>query len=150
MAQAIVRERFPAMLRHEGTWEGTYTHLAADGAVLDRHASRVDCRFPDDGPYGYVQHNRFTWRDGREQEMVLNGTIRGDRMFWDTETFAGYAWETRDDLILLNLARKDEPGAHFIEVIALGETGRYRSRTWHWFRDGRLYKRTLCDEARAD
>ncbi len=33
----------PAMLRHEGTWEGVYTTVDTDGNVTDRHRSRVIC-----------------------------------------------------------------------------------------------------------
>jgi hypothetical protein len=33
-------------------------------------------------------------------------------------------------------------------MITIGETGDHRARTWHWFKHGRLYKRTLCDERR--
>jgi hypothetical protein len=36
-----------------------------------------------------------------------------------------------------------------VEVIVMGEGGQHRARTWHWFRDGRLVRRTLCDEQRV-
>ena len=70
-------------------------------------------------------------------------------MWWDTETFHGSAWETHDGLVLLNLDRKDDPGARFFEIIMMGDTGEHRARTWHWFKDGQLYKRTLCNESRV-
>ena len=49
---------------------------------------------------------------------------------------------------MLRLERKDVPGASFTEVIVLGGDGKSRARTWHWFIDGELYQRTLCDEWR--
>ncbi len=51
-----------------------------------------------------------------------------------------------DGLIPLNLERKDDPGARFFEIIVMSEDGLTRARTWHWFKGGRLIKRTLCDE----
>lgn len=140
---------FPAMRAHEGVWEGTYRHLAADGSLEDEHAARVVCEFPRDGEVFYRQTIRFLWAGGRSREAVFGGVIRGDAVWFDTPTFHGRSWETHDGLVLLNLARKDEPGANFFEIICMGEGGRSRARTWHWFRDGALYRRTLCDEVRT-
>lgn len=138
------------MLAHEGRWEGVYTHIDTAGRVLERHQSSVTCVFPETGPYAYVQYNRFTWDDGRVVETQLPGVLREGKLWWDTDTFSGCAWQTDDDLILLNLKRKDDPGAHFVEIIALGASGVDRARTWHWFKDGALFKRTLCDERLVD
>ena len=90
------------------------------------------------------------WDDGRDYRATLPGVLQGDRLYWDLPTFAGTAWETHDGILLLNLSRKDEPGANFFEMITLGATGQHRARTWQWFKDGRLYKRTLCDEWRVE
>ena len=136
----------PSMLRHEGLWRGHYRHVDTNGVLLDMHAAEVECVFPTNGPYAYVQRNRFTWEDGREQTTILNGVLRDGRLWWDNEAFQGCGWESHFDLILLNLDRKDDPGANFYEIICLGSDGRHRSRTWHWFKDGKLFKRTLCDE----
>ena len=144
--QAALAAAMPSMERHRGTWEGIYRHVDADGGLIDRHRAQVRCELPDDGPYAYIQHNLFTWDDGREYRAVLPGVLRDGRLWWDVATFAGYSWETHDGILLLNLTRKDEPGANFFEMITLGATGEHRARTWQWFRDGRLYKRTLCDE----
>jgi len=136
----------PAMLKHEGMWEGIYTHINLEAEIIEKHKVRVRCEFPTSGEYAYIQHNHFSWDDGRELEVTLPAIYKEGRLWWDTDTFHGSAWQTKDDLILLNLERKDEPGANFFELIAMGDTGRHRSRTWHWFKDGQLYKRTLCDE----
>lgn len=136
----------PGMRLHEGTWEGVYTHIDSDAAIIDKHKVRIRCEFPTSGEFVYIQHNHFMWEDGREFKATLPGTFKDDRLWWDLDTFKGSAWETKDGLILLNLDRKDDPGANFFELIAMGSTGRHRSRTWHWFKDGKLFKRTLCDE----
>ena len=51
---------------------------------------------------------------------------------------------------MLTLDRKDEPGVSFTEMIMFAPNRDYRARTWHWFRGGRLLKRTLCDEGRVE
>lgn len=139
----------PAMLRHEGVWEGRYTHIDTSANILDEHSANVRCEFPRSGPYAYIQYNHFKWDDDREHKAELPGIFKDGRLWWDTDTFHGSAWETHDGLILLNLDRKDDPGARFFEIIVMGETGLDRARTWHWFKDGKLFKRTLCDERKV-
>jgi hypothetical protein len=139
----------PGMLAHEGIWTGTYRHLDAAGRLIDVHASHVTCAFPDTGPFAYIQTNRFSWSDGRVQTAQLPGTLNGDRLFWDVETFSGSAFAAGDGMIGLNLIRKDVPGASFLEIITPPTEKGHRARTWHWFRDGVLTGRTLCDERRS-
>ena len=139
-------KHIPAMLKHEGTWEGVYTHVNRNAEIIDKHKAKIICEFPSSGDYAYIQHNHFIWDDGREYKVQLPAIYRDKRLWWDTDTFKGSAWESKDNLILLNLERKDDPGANFFELIAMGDNKKHRARTWHWFKDGRLYKRTLCDE----
>ncbi len=137
------------MRRHEGTWRGRYRHIDIDGVMLDEHETSVECVFPESGPYAYVQRNRFSWADGREEAMEFGGVLRDGMLHWDTEIFSGYAWVTHEDAILLKLDRKDEPGVSFKEIILLEDGADHRCRTWHWFRDGAPFQRTLCDEYRV-
>lgn len=143
-----VRAALPSLLLHEGVWKGRYRTVDLEGALVDEHDSQVECVFPESGPYHYVQRNLFTWSDGRTHEVEFGGVLRGDRVYWDTETFRGYGWSTADDIVLLTLERKDVAEASFTEIIVLGADGNNRARTWHWFKAGRLYQRTLCDEYR--
>ncbi len=137
----------PTMINHEGIWGGVYTHIDVSGKIIDRHQTRVECIFPDSGPYAYIQKNLFTWDDGREYRAELLGSLKGNKLWWDTDTFQGCAWETEFGVTLLNLERKDEPGCRFYEMITMGDSGVDRARTWQWFNaEGKLYKRTLCDE----
>lgn len=147
--RAALFEAMPALFAHEGVWEGNYQHVDEQGALIDAHEARVICEMPDGGPFHYLQRNRFTWAGGRVVTAELPGVLRDGRLWWDLPTFAGSAWTTHDGLILLNLERRDDPGARFFEIIVLGEGGRYRARSWHWFKDGRLFKRTLCDERKV-
>ncbi|QMW21684.1 hypothetical protein [Sandaracinobacteroides saxicola] len=138
----------PAMLAHEGLWEGTYRHLDADGALIDQHAAQVRCEFPDAGDHAYIQHNRFTHPDGRVTVSTLPGTLRDGRLWWDLPAFHGHAWDAGDGMILLTLDRRDEPGVRFHELIVMGDADT-RARTWHWFQGGTLIRRTLCNERRV-
>ena len=79
----------PAMLAHEGVWCGRYRTISLDGEIVDEHASRVECLFPDDGPFHYVQRNTFSWDDGRVHKVEFGGVLRNERVYWDTDTFAG-------------------------------------------------------------
>jgi len=143
------RKSMPTMLQHEGNWEGVYTHVNDRASIIDQHKVQIRCEFPVTGPYVYVQYNHFIWEDGREYKAQLPGVYKDGRLWWDLEAFHGSAWETKDNIILLNLTRKDDPGTHFFEMITIGDTGKHRSRTWQWFKNGRLFKRTLCDEWRV-
>lgn len=139
--------KFPAHRAHLGIWEGTYRHMDLNAQQEELIRSRVVCEFPEDEVF-YRQSIHLTHEDGRVTEAGFDGYDRGDHLWFDTPTFIGKSWETDDGVVLLNLQRKDEPGAHFVEVIIMGEGGQSRARTWHWFKDGQLYRRTLCDETR--
>jgi hypothetical protein len=117
----------PALFWHEGVWLGNYRHLSEAGELLDEHESRVECLFPEQSFKGYLHESR---------------------LWFDTETFAGWSWQTDDGIIMLALDRKDFPGQRFIETIIMGSNKDHRVRTWHWFDDGVCYKRTLCTEQR--
>ena len=140
--------KFPAHRAHLGIWEGTYRHIDLKAQQEELIRSRVICEFPD-GEVFYRQRIHLTHEDGSVTEAGFDGYDRGDHLWFDTPTFIGKSWETEDGVVLLNLQRKDEPGAHFVEVIIMGEGSQNRARTWHWFKDGQLYRRTLCDEVRV-
>ncbi|TQV72621.1 hypothetical protein FKG94_18175 [Exilibacterium tricleocarpae] len=145
-----LQDLMPSVLAHAGTWVGSYRHIDSDGNTLDFHRSRVECVFPERGPVVYLQKNQFTWEDGRCYRVEFGGVLRDGRIYWDTETFRGCGWAAGAQVFLLDLERKDEPGARFYETIVMDAGQASRARTWHWFKDGRCYKRTLCDERRLD
>lgn len=140
----------PNMLRHEGVWEGTYRHVDRDGSLVDIHHMRTRCEFPVNGDFAYIQYNLLKWGDGRTVQRDFGGAYRDGMLWWDTERFHGHGWETRDGIVMLRLVRKDEPGVRFTEMIELSDDGQTRARTWQWFRNGVPFRRTLCDEWRAD
>ena len=147
--RAALAAAMPAMLLHEGHWDGWYRHYDGTGALIDAHRTRTWCEFPNSGPWHYVQHNDMTWDDGRTARYEFGGRLEGDRLVWETDRFAGYGWQTREDVLMLRPERRDEAGAYHVEMIAIAEDRRARSRTWEWFRDGRPWKWTLCNEEKV-
>ena len=86
-----IREAMPLLARHEGVWEGTYSYFNAANEKVDEHASRLLCRFPDEGPYPYHQTNHYTWADGRTEVREFPAEYRDGRVWWDNELIKGWA-----------------------------------------------------------
>jgi hypothetical protein len=147
--RAALRAVMPAMFAHEGHWDGVYRQIDADGSLIDQHRTTTWCELPDSGPWSYVQHNELFWDDGRTATYEFGGRLEGDRLIWDTDRFSGYGWQSHEYTILLKLDRKDIPGSYYVEMITIASDGQSRVRTWQWFKDGRPWKRTLCDEWRV-
>ena len=148
--RAALEAAMPAMLDHEGWWEGSYRDFDVDGTLLDERTVKTWCEFPDEGEWHYIQHNWISWADGREALFEFGGRLDGKRILWETERFKGYGWQTSEDTLMLRLDRLDVPAAYYIEMISVAPDGQSRARTWQWFKDGRPWKRTLCDEIRIE
>ncbi|MFB2924058.1 MULTISPECIES: DUF3598 family protein [Aerosakkonema] len=143
-----LRAGMPVLVRHEGDWVGTYTLVDIEGKILDRHKSHLTCLFPADGDYSYYQINRYEWPDGKKEEHKFPGTYRDKKVWFDTERIEGKAWEVDDSTIILWFSYKTIPNAYLYEMIQISPCNNYRSRTWHWFKDDRLFQRTLIQEER--
>lgn len=148
--RAELRAVMPAMIAHEGWWDGWYRHFDLGGALLDEHKVKTHCEFPDSGADHYIQHNWLSWADGREAVYEFGGTLDGEYLRWNTDRFAGYCWQTLEDTLMLRLDRLDVANAYYIESINIAPDGQHRARTWQWFKDGKPWKRTLCDEWRIE
>lgn len=144
-----IRSEMPVLARHEGEWEGVYIHVDPDNKEIDRHKAELQCRFPADGPYAYYQINTYTWPDGRREEIHFPATYRDRQIWWDTDRIYGRAWEIDDRTVCLTWTRKDMPGAYLYEMIQISADGNDRARTWHWFDDDKLVKRTCIKERRV-
>ncbi len=144
--RAELARAMPAMLRHEGWWNGWYRHFDGEGKMVDAHRVRTWCEFPDAGEWHYIQHNWLEWDDGRTATYEFGGRLEGDRLVWKTDRFSGYGWQTHEDVVMLRLERQDVPDAYYIEMIAIAADGQSRSRTWEWFQHERPWRWTLCNE----
>ena len=147
------RRLVPHIAAHEGIWDGVYRYYDAQGNKVDEHRSRLICRFPDRGPYPYHQTNIYEWPDGRTETRQFLARIEDGRLLWQGELIRGWAAEVSEDehgrTTLLYWIRNDEPAVYLYEMIQVSDCGRYRSRVWQWFRDGRLLRRTLIDEEKV-
>ena len=146
---SAIRDGMPVLVRHEGIWEGTYTVIDNDGNIVDKHKSRITCEFPDDAPAPYFQTNRYEWSDGKVEEYQFPGTYRDSALWFDTERIDGKAWEADDSIIILWFSYKEIPDAYVYEMIHISKCSNHRARTWHWFKNGEIYQRTLIKEDRV-
>jgi len=144
-----IRAGMPVLARHEGEWRGEYIHVAPDNSLIDRHASHLICAFPGGGEYDYFQKNIYTWNDGRREELDFPARYRDGRIWWDNERIAGSAWEIDERTIVLQWSRKDLPRSYLYEMIQINESNDKRGRTWHWFVDDELVRRTCIKESRT-
>jgi hypothetical protein len=138
----------PVLTRHEGDWIGTYTLVDLQGNILDRHQSHLTCEFPPDGAFSYYQTNRYTWPDGKKEEHEFPGIYRDKVLWFDTERIDGKAWEVDDATVILYFSYKGMPASYLYEMIQISPCNNYRARTWHWFKDNQIDRRTLIQEER--
>jgi hypothetical protein len=143
-----IREAMPLLARHEGEWVGSYIYVDPAGKIVDQHASHLTCSFPLDGTGDYFQINHYTWDDGKQEEHRFPGMFRDGRIWFDSERIKGHAWEADDKTVILTWHYKTDPANYLYEMIQLSPCGQHRARTWHWFENGELVRRTLIKETR--
>ncbi len=138
----------PMFARHEGYWIGTYTHIKPDGELIDRHEIRIYAEFPDDESCDNRLNTHNIWPDGRETRARHDMHFRDGRL-WFQGDLNGSLWEVDDFSVYLRFGFKRDPSITVCEMIQISEDGQNRARTWHWFRDQKLYQLTLTSERRA-
>lgn len=143
-----IAEVMPLLARHAGRWLGTYTHCGLRHDVLDRHDFAIDVSFPD--PCTYRQDSHYAWPDGRRQTLTFEGVLENEAIVFNNGRIAGRIWALDAETLYLTFRFSAEPVVHVCEMIQLSANGRDRARTWHWFRNGKLYQRTLVEERRGD
>jgi hypothetical protein len=145
-----IRTAMPLLARHEGVWDGVYSYFNARNEKIDEHASRLICRFPDDGPFPYHQTNHYSWADGRQESRDFPAFYRDGRVWWDNDLIKGWAAEVPLDeynrTVMLYWQRTGDPLLYLYEQIQISDDGRHRCRTWHWIRNGVLETRTAINE----
>ena len=145
-----LREKMPLLARHEGVWDGYYRYFDISGNRIDEHKSRLLCRMVGDDDYH--QTNYYFWADGKKDTRDFPAIVKEDRLVFYTE-ITGWAAEVPLDennrTIMLHWTRNNEPGLYLYEMIQISDCGQYRARVWQWFREGRLFMRTLVDEQRV-
>ncbi|RYY27035.1 MAG: DUF3598 domain-containing protein [Sphingomonadales bacterium] len=150
----IIAEKQPIVADQAGVWEGEYVHLDADHNIIDRHKSRLVCRL-EDGPDGVAklsQTNIYTWADNTQEIRYFDGTFQGDRVWIKNDLIDGWTGAIEMDAtnrtIMVGWTRAHEPDFRYYEMITVAEDGNAKNRTWHWYRKGRLFQRTVINENR--
>ena len=143
-----VHQHIPLLARHAGVWEGEYTHCSPDRSIQEQLLFRILVEFPEDGPVCYRQSSHYWWPDGRTQQLMYEGQYRDGRVVFDTGRIHGACWQVDDATIYLRFGFNDDPAGYVCEMIQLSPDGAHRARTWHWFRDHRLWRVTLVRERR--
>lgn len=144
-----LREEMPMLARNEGIWEGYYRMYDSRGNKIDEHKSRLICRIRDDEIYH--QTNLYRWADGKTQTRDFPANIHDGRIWFDTDIdgwAAPVALDAYNRTMMLNWTRKGEPDLYLYEMIQLSDDGQSRARVWHWFKNDRLWQRTLIDESK--
>ncbi|GII86103.1 hypothetical protein Ssi03_40930 [Sphaerisporangium siamense] len=140
----------PIIGAHLGEWRGEYVHVDAEGNIVDRHASHLYCRVPEDGSYDILQTNTYTWADGREESFDFGGRLDADGVcHFDTARIRGEMSQVDEQTIVLTWSYKDDPDNYLYELIQLSRDGRHKCRTWHWMDGDRLVKRTIISETKV-
>lgn len=145
---SAILEEMPVLARHQGDWVGKYLLIDTEGKILDKHDSHLTCQFPEDSSYAYYQINRYKWSDGKQEEHQFPATYRDKKIWFDTERIQGKAWEVDDATVILWFSYKSMPDLYLYEMINLSPCNNYRFRTWHWFNNHQLFRRTLIQEER--
>lgn len=139
----------PVYARHEGRWIGTYTHTTPSGVPIDSYEVRTLSEFPDDGSCDFRLNTHNVWPDGRESRGRFEANYRDGRLWFDGELI-GSTWEIDEFTVYLRFGYRADPTITVCEMIQISDDGLHRARTWHWFRDQKLFKITLTDERRPD
>lgn len=146
---SIIRDEMPLLARHEGDWIGTYIIIDHQGNIIDKYESHVSHQFPEEGSHPYYQINKYKWQNGKFEEHHFPGIYKDKKLWFDTERLQGSAWEVDDLNIILRFDYKAIPDIYLYEMIHLSACGNYRDRTLHWFKNNRVYQRTLMQEERV-
>lgn len=144
-----IREGMPVLARHEGHWVGTYTFIDTTGKILDSHESHLSCQFPENGTHPYYQINRYKWSDGKQEEHEFPGSYKDNKLWFDTDRIQGKAWEADDSIVILWFSYKTNPEMSLYEMIYISPDNNNRARTWHWFKNNKIFQRTLIQEERV-
>ncbi len=144
-----IKKMMPVMYRHEGDWDGSYIHLNIKGEIIDTHRAQLSCSFPDHGPNPYYQINRYSWKDGKKEEIHFPGTYKDKRIWFDNDRIYGSVWELDNRSLALTWTRKDIPTSYLYELIQISSDDSFRTRTWHWFKDDRCFQRTIIQEEKV-
>lgn len=126
----------------KGVWEGTYTVVSADGALLERFPSRQE---------GWLDGTDWTEKvvyrkPAGEVVQHFHAVVDGDEVSFGNEEIWGRTSRAGEDTIVFTFGWANRPGEQIVECSR--PDGDYRTRLWQHFENGRLAKITVIEERR--
>lgn len=138
-----------------GTWTGTFRRYDADGALIEAVPSEVRIAFGRDASGNDYRQTNILRRPGAAEERIDSvGTWDGDRLRFSNPRIDGWFGPLEGDTTgLVNVLQMTFKGAQpmaMSELITVSPDGKRRMRVAQYVSNGRIVRRTLIDETRAE
>ncbi|MDE2442477.1 MAG: DUF3598 domain-containing protein, partial [Betaproteobacteria bacterium] len=87
-----------------------------------------------------------------QEIRYFDGIFQDDRIWIKNDLIDGFVgalnYDETNRTIMVGWTRTHEPDFRYYEMITVAEDGQAKNRTWHWYRKGRLFQRTVINENR--
>ncbi len=146
------RDRFPALAKNEGVWDGMFRRVDADGRITAEFKSRIIKRYlPDETwPDMYHQTNIYNLANGERQQFDTKGWFADGKIHFSSDRVDGWQMDDPADsfqrTVFLYMVYKSNLDQYVYEMINVSDDGRYRTRMTQFLKDGQTVRRTLIDE----
>tara|TARA_R100000365_G_C2728312_1_gene59089 strand:- start:410 stop:790 length:381 start_codon:yes stop_codon:yes gene_type:complete len=122
--------------------------ISPDGKLLDSYTVDTLSRFPTDGSADYSLHIIHTWPHGKQREIMILADYRNNQLEW-RDRVTGQMREIDDTTVYVTFAMTDDPSVQVRGLMNVSPDGTQRARTWHWFKNEKLFRLSLAWEERA-
>ncbi len=128
-----------------GVWDGTYSHFALDGTLLEKYACHQETRMDGDSWFERVVYRR---EDQPEEVLDFRAQIVGENLLFEDDNFVGRTIPATPQMFLFPYSWKDRPNLKILELVYLVNEN-YRTRHWQHFENDRLVKTSMIEETRT-
>jgi hypothetical protein len=139
----------PNCVRHAGKWSGIYTHMQPSGETIDQYQVHILAEFPAEPNCDMRFSTHNVWPDGRETRGLYESVYRDGKLWFDGDII-GSMWEIDDFTSYLRFTFRRDRSIDVCEMLQISSNGQHRARTWHWFRDEKLFQITRTREWRPN
>jgi len=81
--------------------------------------------------------------------MELPARYKNGNLLWRAPHIEGRLWQVDSETLMAKWTHKGDTRNRLIETIHLHKFDQERTRTWTWFQDEKLFRRTLITEKRS-
>ncbi|MAN45268.1 MAG: hypothetical protein GYB49_11875 [Alphaproteobacteria bacterium] len=145
---SAIARHMPVVSRGSGRWTGHNRMISPDGKLLDSYTVDTLSRFPTDGSADYSLHIIHTWPHGKQREIMILADYRNNQLEW-RDRVTGQMREIDDTTVYVTFAMTDDPSVQVRGLMNVSPDGTQRARTWHWFKNEKLFRLSLAWEERA-